>query len=72
MAGKRALPRELRLATGPQLYALNRAGRLKLSLDEDLEPVSNAQADEAIKHSMGRNPSARVKHSLYPGSFACK
>jgi hypothetical protein len=54
VAGKRALPRELRLATGPQLYALNQARRLKLVLDEEVEPVSNAQADEAIKRSMAK------------------
>lgn len=52
MTGKRSLPRKLRPATGPQLFVLNRAGRIRLVEDEEREPISNAEADEAIRRSM--------------------
>ena len=53
--GRRLAPREFRLATGPQLYALNRAGLLELRAEPDEEsPVLNGQADQAIKGSMAR------------------
>lgn len=55
MAGRKSLPRHLRLATGPQLWALNRAAKLKLVEDEELSPVSNADADGAIRRSMAKD-----------------
>jgi hypothetical protein len=50
MAGER-LGRGLRLATGPQLYVLNRAGLLELRETPD-EKLSNSDADSAIRRSM--------------------
>jgi hypothetical protein len=35
---------------------LNRAGKIKLVEDEELEPLSNSDADLAIKRSMGKEP----------------
>lgn len=58
MAGKRSVSRELRLATPRQLWALNRASKLKLVENEKLEPVSNSRADAAIKRSMGKHQAA--------------
>ena len=55
MAGRKSLPRNLRRATPAQLWCLNRAAKLKLVEDEELEPVSNAQADAAIRRSMAKD-----------------
>ena len=51
---RRKLPRSVRLASGPALYVLNRAGRLALIPDDasELAPLSSADADRAIKASM--------------------
>jgi hypothetical protein len=60
MAGKHLPPREVRLATGAQLYVLNRAGKLRLVLEEELEPVLNGEADAAIKRSMVPAPARQA------------
>jgi hypothetical protein len=52
MPGKK-LPSQHRLATSAQLWVLNRAGRLKLVQDDELDPIRSAEADGAIKRSMG-------------------
>ncbi len=59
---RRQVARETRLATPRQLWALNRAGRLKLDEDDELEPLTNAQADQAIKQSMAHCSTADGKH----------
>ena len=54
MAGRKRLPRKARLASGKQLFVLNRAGHLHLG-DEELEPISSAEADAAIRRSIQEN-----------------
>ena len=66
MAGRKRLPRKDRLASGNQLYVLNRAGHLHV-VDENLEPISSAEADVAIKAGMeadARDPRFERKSEL--------
>jgi len=53
---KKIPPRKVRLATGAQLWVLNREGLLAL-VPVQGEPLTNARADEAIRESMAADPS---------------
>ena len=45
-------PRARRLASGPQLYVLNRAGRLQLREPELENEITSERADFAIRRSI--------------------
>jgi hypothetical protein len=60
MAGRKRVAPTIRLASKGQLWVLNRSGLLALRAAPDLEVVSVAMADAAIKQSMGRSAKEEV------------